>query len=176
MTHEEFGRRYDQHIKEIYDFCFYRVGHKATAEDLASEVFFKALRALDRFDERNPAAFRGWLFTIARNLIRDHYRAQKPVVELQDVFASNSPSAERLADLGLDTVRLHAALQELDDTEREIIRLRVWDDLPHAEIAALLDMSEGAVKVRFGRTLKKLATLLATFLLLLTSTHLSPPL
>ena len=171
MTREEFGRRYDHHIKEIYDFCYYRVGHKATAEDLASEVFFKALRALDRFDDRDPAAFRGWLFTIARNLVRDHYRAKKPTVELQDVFTSHSPSAERLADLGLDATRLHQALKELDEAEREIIRLRVWDELPHAEIAAILDMSEGAVKMRYGRSLKKLATLLATLLLFLTATH-----
>src|ERR1700735_5250017 len=78
-----FAEIYDLYFKKIYRFIFFRVGHKETAEDLAEEVFLKAFSKISSVNE--PAAFEGWLYQIARNLVIDYYRQKKLTVALDEI-------------------------------------------------------------------------------------------
>ncbi len=68
---EAFGRLYDQYSDTVYRYIYYRVGGKATAEDLTSETFLRALRRISTFTWQGRD-FGAWLVTIARNLVADH--------------------------------------------------------------------------------------------------------
>ncbi len=100
---EEFGKLYDLYIKKIYDFIYYKTGHKQTAEDLTSQTFFKALKSINTFKiskieketgEKNnkilrDTNFSAWLYRIARNTVIDHHRTKKETKnldELTDIF------------------------------------------------------------------------------------------
>jgi len=78
-----FGQLYNIFFKKIYRFIYYRTGHKEIAEDLAEDVFLKALKKISTVD--NPESFVGWLYQIARNTVIDYYREKKSTVALEDI-------------------------------------------------------------------------------------------
>ena len=73
---EAFGRLYDQYSDTVYRYIYYRVGGKATAEDLTSETFLRALRRIGTFTWQGRD-FGAWLVTIARNLVADHFKSSR---------------------------------------------------------------------------------------------------
>ena len=73
---EAFGRLYDQYSDTVYRYIYYRVGGKATAEDLTSETFLRALRRISTFTWQGRD-FGAWLVTIARNLVADHFKSSR---------------------------------------------------------------------------------------------------
>lgn len=155
-----FGELYDRHVREIFDFCYYRVSRKEVAEDLTSVVFMKALENLPHFTPTNDASFRGWLYTIARHAIIDHYRRTKQTDDVDGLPLADSKSTSFVDDLdtAIDRTRLRDALAALSESEQEIITMRVWQELPYSVIAASLGKSEDATKMQFSRALRKLKT------------------
>src|SRR5438105_4967804 len=83
-TEADWDALYREELPRIYNFFRYRVGNDALAEDLTSTTFEKAWRARDRY-RRDLAAFSTWLFTIARNVAADHFRAHRAEVSLDEV-------------------------------------------------------------------------------------------
>src|SRR6476619_3250009 len=79
-----FADLYDAYVRAIYNFIYYKTHHMETAEDLTSETFFKALKNIHQFD--TSRSFRSWLYTIAHNTVRDHYRAARPTTDIEDVW------------------------------------------------------------------------------------------
>ena len=73
---EAFGRLYDHYSDTVYRYIYYRVGGKATAEDLTSETFLRALRRIGTFTWQGRD-FGAWLVTIARNLVADHFKSSR---------------------------------------------------------------------------------------------------
>lgn len=73
---DAFGRLYDQYSDTVYRYIYYRVGGKATAEDLTSETFLRALRRIGTFTWQGRD-FGAWLVTIARNLVADHFKSSR---------------------------------------------------------------------------------------------------
>src|SRR3954452_6198753 len=71
-----FADAYDEHVWHVYGFFAYRVGTREESEDLTQATWERALRAWPRFDPER-AAPRTWLLAIARNLLIDHYRADR---------------------------------------------------------------------------------------------------
>lgn len=167
---EEFGSLYDEFIDKVYKFIYYRVNNREDAEDLTSKVFFKALDKIATF-KLKEAKFSTWLFTIARNSVVDFYRAKREQVGLE--WAEDVPSGKG-ADDGLDS-RMFAEqalkyMQGLNSVQRDIVIMRVWDELSNREIAEVLGMSEDAVKVAYFRAIKQMKLhfgALALFMLVL---------
>lgn len=163
-----FAQVYDAHIEKIYAFIYFRVNHREIAEDLTSTTF---LKALDKYETFRGGNVRAWLYRIARNTLTDHYRTHRPPADLeaaQDVASSSNPVKD--ADTRLQLERVRAELDKLPNEQRDIVLMRVWDGLTHAEIAEILGKSEAACKMIFSRVLQKLqASLpLAAFLLFIT--------
>jgi RNA polymerase sigma-70 factor (ECF subfamily) len=152
-----FAEVYDQHVWDVYGFLAYRVGQRSDADDLTQLTFERALRAWGRFDpdRAQPAT---WLLVIARNVLIDHWRADRSAQhEPLDPDAPGLPShAGHLgADLGLEP-ELERALATLSDRERELLALRFGADLTGQQIADLSEMSLAAVQQSLSRSLRRL--------------------
>lgn len=160
-SEDAFGALYSRYFDRMYAFLYYRVGHKEQAEDLAEEVFVKAFTGISNF--RSPgAAFAGWLYRIAKNLLTDHYRARRQTVALDQVEGV-LPQEDLVVDiLELEQKQrvLLELLRELTGDQRQVLQLKFFEELSTAEIAQLLDTTEGAVRVTQHRAIKKLKDLL----------------
>lgn len=163
-----FAEVYDAHVQKIYAFVYYRVQHREIAEDLTSSTF---LKALDKYASFKGGNVRAWLYRIARNTVTDHYRTHRPPADLetvQNMQSASNPAHDAEKRMQLERVR--AELSKLPEDQRDIIIMRVWDGLTHAEIAEVLGKSEASIKMQFSRSLRHLqsALPLAAFLLFLT--------
>src|SRR6195256_314321 len=79
----QFGALYDRHFQQIYRFVYSRVREQTAAEDVTSEIFMKALRAMPRYQDTGRP-FAAWLYQIAVNAIADRYRTLRPSSPLED--------------------------------------------------------------------------------------------
>jgi RNA polymerase sigma-70 factor, ECF subfamily len=160
---EAFGQLYDHYLSTVYRYIYYRVGGHALAEDLTSETFLRALRALSSFRWQGRD-FGAWLVTIARNLVTDHYKSGRFRLEvatgeiLEYDSAADGPEDDVLATLANEA--LVKALKKLGADQQECLVLRFLNGLSVAETAQVLAKSEGAVKQLQLRAVRNLAKLL----------------
>ena len=136
-------------------------GNRALAEDLTQEAFLRALRGIDRYT--HPRPFKAWLYAIAANVARDHFKSADN--RRTDSMAENFDAP---ADVALDANLVAAeeaqsvarALGALPDHQREAVVLRYYQDLSLPEIADALGIPVGTVKSRLSLGLKKMKELL----------------
>lgn len=153
---DQFGRLYDLYIKKIYDFIYYKTMHKQIAEDLTSQAFFKALNNIKKFDE-NKGTFSSWLYQIARNTVIDHYRTKKTEANVEDVWdLSSNDNIERDVDVSQKLEQVQEYLSKLKTDQREIVVMRLWDNLSYQEIAEITGKTVASCKMTFSRTMTKL--------------------
>jgi RNA polymerase sigma-70 factor (ECF subfamily) len=146
-----FAELYDAHFHPVYAYIARRVGSRAEAEDLTSEVFHQALANLPRFQWRG-VPFAAWLFRIAANALADHYRktARDRSLTLADAPPQeDSDDAERRA-------RLYRLVAELPEDQRLVLRLRFSEEKSIRDVAREIGRSEGAVKQLQFRALQEL--------------------
>lgn len=157
----DFAPLYARYHPLVLAFCRRRLASPEVAEDAASLVFAKALAAIHSVRDE---AFPPWLFTIARRVVIDVYRARPPTDSLApDVMASiadSDPSPEALAIARDERRRLADLITNLTPQQRAVIELRIAG-LTGAEIAAALGLSLSAVKVHQFRAVARLQTALA---------------
>lgn len=169
---ESFGELYHLYINKIYNFIYYKTQHRETAEDLVSLVFTKALENIKNFKNDSESSFQGWLYQIARNTVIDFYRTNRPTIDIEDVWDLDlSAENNLLVDLDnkIKLEEVHKYLQLLKPTQRDIIIMRVWQEMSYQEIADVLNQSEASCKMAFSRALRELKTKmpLAAFVALL---------
>lgn len=158
-----FGELYDRYTNVVYRFIYWRVaGNVALAEDLTSETFLRALRAIQSFEYQGKDPL-GWFLTIARNLVLDHMksarnRLEAPSATPEPVVADPTSDLEEEA---LGRLTLAAALASLAAEQRECVVLRLLTDLSVADTARIMGKSQGAVKALQFRALKNLAAYLS---------------
>lgn len=151
-----FAALYERQFDRIYAFLRYRLGDELLAEDLSAEVFARAWDKLR--DLRNPDRATAWLFTTARNLVADHYRARPNWLPLSAVpmdrqLTTGSPEAALLADER--SASILRCLSDLSEREQEIVGLRFAAGLRNRQIASALGLSEGNVAKIIHRALAK---------------------
>lgn len=164
-THRDkaaFTLLYDRYVEQIYHHVYYRLSNQADAEDVTEEVFLRAWKAIDRY-QWTGAPFVAWLFSIARNLIVDHYRANRKLVPLEDEEAPNDGvGADPVAvtEAIFDRGYVREAIAKLKGDKRKVVLMRFVDGLSYETIAHALNKSEGAVRVIQYRALADLRHLL----------------
>lgn len=172
---EAFTGLYDHYITPIYRFLQYRTFDHMLSEDLASVTFLKALEKIGKYDAKK-GPFAAWLYSIARNTLTDHFRTSHPTTELPEEWeAAGDEDATSTTERHLTQKEIRDALAQLEPLQRDIVILRMWDGLSHAEIAHIVGTTEGNSKVIFSRTLKELrgkVTPLALLLFLTLPSHL----
>ena len=163
----DFGYLYDLYAKKIYSFIYCKTFHKQDAEDLTAETFLKALDKIKKFDLQK-GNFSSWLYQIARNNVVDHYRQKKSYFPVDDAWdIKDNSDIEKDVNLKEKIEKVKQYLEALSAEQREIIVLRVWQDLPYKEIAEITGKSEPAVKMAFSRAIKTLQKEMSLCLLLI---------
>lgn len=153
---QAFGLLYEEYIRPIYNFIYYKTHHKQTAEDLTSQTFIKAYASISSF-EQSRGPFSAWLYQIARNTVIDHYRVSKPSLNIDDVWdLSNGEDVERDVDVKLKVEKIKKYLKNFTSEQRDVIIMRIWQEMSYAEIADVLGKSEASCKMTFSRAIKKL--------------------
>lgn len=154
---EAFGQLYERYLDPIYRYIRTRVDSDADAEDLCETVFVRSFEALDRYEDQGHP-YSAFLYRLARNLLVDHYRSQRPEIEL------DQPGLERHAATTIDRQlddreqlrKIAATVAKLPEDYQEVIRLRVVLEFPTADVAEWMERSPGAVRVLLHRALNAL--------------------
>ena len=141
-------------IRRVYAYVAYRIGDGAEAEDVTSETFERALRYRGSYDPRRGEPV-SWLIGIARRCI-EGARLRPELLEHRDETADTlNVEAETV-----ERVTLAAAVERLDERDRELIALRYGSDLSARQIGELLELRTNAVEVALHRALARLRKLL----------------
>jgi RNA polymerase sigma-70 factor (ECF subfamily) len=157
---EAFGLLYQQHVDRIYSYVYYRTGSHYDAEDLTAKVFSQAMHHLPRFVYRG-APFAAWLYRIAHNLVANWHRdrSRQKVISLDRLAAHalhGDGGLHRHAEQVERRDLLLHAVRRLPADRQELLILKFVEQMPNAEIGAIMGRSEGAIKSLYHRTLASL--------------------
>ena len=154
LASQEVDELYRKHGSEVYRYAFAVLGNHADAEDVAQTTFLNAYRALEQgVHPRKPS---NWLLAIASNAIKQRFRqeqARPRQVELDDRTAK----AEIDEPEGPTVGELLSALSKIPPQQRQAIVLREFEGRSYAEIAAILDVTTGALETLLFRARRSLA-------------------
>lgn len=168
-----FGELVARYQDRVFSQCLRWMGDARIAEEVAQDIFLAAFRALPRF--REEARFSTWIFRITVNHCKNRrlYRSRRKTDRHEPLEGlprdEDGPERQLPAEtLGTEagTHRseaeeiLQAALEQLEDAQRDIILLRDIQDLSYEEIADILDLPRGTVKSRLHRARAELARIL----------------
>jgi RNA polymerase sigma-70 factor (ECF subfamily) len=163
---ESFDLLVERHQRHVYQLCYRFVGNHEDASDLSQDVFIRAYRGLRNF--RGQASLGTWLYRIGVNVCLNKVGAKTPKPEALDPLlaasderiASTAESASDALLRGERAGQVRAAIARLPKKQRATLILRVYHELPHEEIAAILGSSVGAVKANFFHALNNLKKLM----------------
>lgn len=151
---EAFGAIYDRYFDRIYAYAYNHTGQHAEAEDVTAQTFKQAFENIGRFQWRG-VPFGAWLYRIASNVITGQLRKRRPSASFEE--AIEVPGGGPTLEEGLLTEErnseLLAKVRRLPEYQRQAILLRFGQNLSYAEIAGIIDRTEGAVKQLIHRAL-----------------------
>ena len=153
---DAYGQIYNIFYRRIYRYCKFNAKSAQIAQDICQETFLKAWKALPSFRERG-GSLQAYLFKIARNLIIDFSRKKKEesLNNYQQIEADGK-SLEDEIDKSASLNKIRNALAGLKEDERQIIILRYFEDMTQLEVAKVIGIKEGNLRVKTHRILKKL--------------------
>lgn len=154
---------YEEYYDKIARYAYYRVGNKAEAEDIAGEVFLKALKSLKSYKERG-IPMQAWLFRIAHNLVVDYFRKMQKhkTVPIDNVQIESGINPAMIVEEKVELERVKKAMEQLTQEQREVLRLRFFSELTSREAGQVLNKSDGAVREMQRAAIEKLRNLLTT--------------
>lgn len=138
---ERFGDLYEENFYRVYAYIARRVGDRATAEDLTSEVFREALAGIAKFQWQGTP-FVAWLLRIASRAIADHFKRR----EREPVNSDSGSLPEPAAPQTDSDAMLFQLVDRLPETQYQVIHKRFVEQKSIREIAEELGRTEGAVK------------------------------
>ena len=159
-----FGEFYALHLNEIYRYILFRVNDHDEAEDLTAKVFLDAWHSLIGARQETEIKYiRAWIYRIARNKVIDYHRTRK----LQEPLDGNPDN--RLQSASLETElddlfisrELAKGVRKLPANYQEVIILRFINQMSHAEVAEIMNITENNVRVIQYRALKQMRTMLS---------------
>ncbi len=156
---DAFGVLYERYVGKIYSYVYYRTGNEHDAEDLTARVFMRALKRLPSYTDRG-LPFSAWLYRIAHNLVANWHRDQgrRKIVPLDEFIVNGiqSEAPEYAAESREDEEFLLETIRRLPSERQQLLILKFTEHLSNAEIGAVMNRSEGAVKSLYHRTLLSL--------------------
>ena len=159
-----FAQLVDRFHSDVFRMVYYRVRSRSDAEDIAQDVLLKAFQKISTVKE--PARFRGWLFSIALNRIRDFqrkkrfrslFKAEEEDIESRPPVETESDAPEALEHVLKEDFwrQIRSMLDKLSKMEREVFLLRFFDHLNLNEIAGVMKKNESTIKTHLYRALAK---------------------
>lgn len=152
---------YEEYYDKIAKYAYVRIGNKAEAEDIAGDVFLKAIKSLKTYKERG-VPMQAWLFRIAHNLVVDYFRKNKNyrTVPIDDIQIESETNPVATTERNLEIERVKEAMVQLTNEQREVIKLRFFGELSSKEAGQVLNKSDGAVREMQRAAIEKLRNLL----------------
>jgi len=153
---DAFGELYERYVEKIYNYVYYRTGNHHDAEDLTARVFFRAMGHVENYTERG-VPFQAWLYRIAHNLVANWHRdrGRRKVIPLDEFIAGSLrfDAPDHQVEDKEERERLLNAIRRLPEERQQLLVLKFVDHLSNAEIGAIMDRTEGAIKSLYHRTL-----------------------
>jgi RNA polymerase sigma-70 factor (ECF subfamily) len=152
---------YEEYYDKIARYVYVHIGNKTEAEDIAGEVFLKALQSLKSYQERG-IPIQAWLFRIAHNLMVDHLRkmAKRKTVPIDAVQIESDMNPVTIAEKNIELERVAKAMEQLTREQKEVLRLRFFGELTSKEVGSILNKRDGAVREMQRSAIEKLRKLL----------------
>lgn len=155
---EAFGMIYERYVDDVYRFFYYRLFQRDEAEDLTEATFLKAWHGLKglRLDEH--LNLKAWLLRIARHLWIDRHRSHRDQAPLEAAasYPASEPDPEAALLYSEEQEQLAQALAQLPDRWRDVVVYRFLHGLTHREVAELMGLQEGHIRVLQHRALQRL--------------------
>lgn len=163
LNPQALGELYRRHVGAIYRYLHLRVGRRETAEDLASEVFLKALESIGSYQYRG-VPFEAWLFRIAHDRLVDYFRRQgREAVSLPESLANVADNPGSKAEEVWMQERVRWALGKLTEEQQMVISLKFGEGFTNAQVGHIMKKNEGAIKALQHRALTNLKKILAEY-------------
>jgi RNA polymerase sigma-70 factor, ECF subfamily len=155
---QAFAKLYDAYVERVSRYVYFRVSDERDMEDLVSQVFLKAWENLDRY-QTGSSHFIAWLYTIARNLVIDHYRMKKSTLPLDEALGHPSDIAmpDEQSEMHFDLEAMRDGLQSLSADQQQALILKYIAGLPNESIAKVMNKQEGTIRGLQMRGLQTLA-------------------
>ncbi len=152
---------YSRYAGKLYNFFLKFTGDAETSKDLLQETFYKIHKA--RKSYYNGFALSTWIFTIAKNVLKDKFKKQNKVIPLENITEPTSNPEDTIEKEELEKA-VQNALNLLPEDEKIIIILSKYENMKYKEIAKILKTTTGAVKVKAHRAYKTLREYLKGFI------------
>lgn len=157
---------YQENIREVYRFIYYKVGNREDAEDVTQDVFIAAFASLKTF--RGESSFRNWCYEIAKHKIADLWREKyrMPTIDIEALLGLQTSAAPALSSEEVTLLEEHdtmtirqvaSILDRLKGSYREVLEYRFLKNYSIKETAEAMGISVNNAKVLQHRALKKAA-------------------
>lgn len=154
---EDFSALYEAHTRAVFNYCLFRVGDRAAAEDLTADTFERAWSSRHHY-RPDRAEFATWLFAIARRVVADwqRRRARRPQSALDVQHPDPAPLPETQIEEAERQAQLRWLVLRLEPHEQELIALKFGSGMTNRAIALILGKSESAIGTALHRVMQKL--------------------
>ena len=149
----EFEEVYRLYFRDVYRYCLALTRDEQIAEEVTQETFFKALRAIDKFDGK--CRLYVWLCQIAKNTYLSMLQKRRTGVELPEELPSGESLEEKLLTKE-SAFEIHRVLHALEEPYKEVFSLRTFGELPFRQIGALFGKTESWARVTYHRARLKI--------------------
>jgi RNA polymerase sigma-70 factor (ECF subfamily) len=157
---DKMGLLFERYHRPLFAFLYHMTGQAHACEDLVQNVFYRMLKYRHTFN--GDGEFRTWMYHLARNILNDSFRQQErwggpqySIADLSDKLGGGIAADEQL-EKQQELDALQEAMNRLSPEHREVLVLSRYQELKYEEIARILNITEGAVKVRVHRALGEL--------------------
>jgi len=138
---------YEKHYPELLRYAAAACGSRAEAEDVAQEVFLKALQSADVFEDLGPSQRRAWLFRSLKNLMCDRYRRSR----LENAYLQSRELDRAYLEPGIQEVENRLVLAQLSTQDRTLFHLRYEEGYNASELSEMLHIPAGTIRARLSR-------------------------
>ncbi|MBN1370146.1 MAG: sigma-70 family RNA polymerase sigma factor [Dehalococcoidaceae bacterium] len=161
MHEAELAGLYPEYYDRIARYAAAHIGSRLDGEDIAGEVFLRALRSLGSY-RKQSVPMQAWLFQIAHNLVVDYLRQKnrRRTVDIESVILESPGNPETVVERGIDLERVAGAMSRLTSDQRQVLTLRFLGELSSKETAEVMGKTDGAVREMQRAALAKLRTIL----------------
>lgn len=150
-----FDQFYQENREKIFLYALKKTNSKEQSEDFTSETFFKVYKNWSSLMTKENGEKRAWTYTVCRNLIIDSYRKKKETtLEYEPESDYESTMSELIKEES--KMEIHTAIGKLPADKQELLELRFGQDLKIKEVADILNLKEGACKMKLYRALEEL--------------------
>jgi RNA polymerase sigma-70 factor (ECF subfamily) len=149
-----FEQIYNTLVDDLYAYVRGQCRNETVAEDIVSSVFLKAWRSARSY-RPGSRTFQSWMFTIARNELRDYWRTTQRTLPMLDMDITDEDEPADI-DPREAQAAVRRAMASLTDDQRQVVVLRYFGNKSHEEIAAIMGKREGAVRALLMRALRQM--------------------